>query len=102
MGIPDPADYVHVAQAAARESANLQSMGNQFAALGDRAEALVGGTATALDRQMVQSTHEAQGLLKQAARQLADAAAQARRAAQEAQEVAEAERHRQQAARGGR
>ena len=99
MGIPDPADYVHVAQAAARESANLQSMGNQFAALGDRAEALVGGTATALDRQMVQSTHEAQGLLKQAARQLADAAAQARRAAQE---LAEAERHRQQAARGGR
>lgn len=98
MAAPDPNAYLAVADVAARQAAALRRVGGQFGALAARAQGLIGGTATGLDRRMVQVTHEARTLVQQAASQLEDAAAQARKAAREAQELAEAERRRQQAA----
>lgn len=100
MATPDPNAYLAVANAAARQASALAGLGSQFGTLADRAQALIGGTATGLDRRMVQVTHEARTLVQQASRQLEDAAAQARKAAREAQELAEAERRRQQASKG--
>lgn len=95
MVAPDPAHYLRIADHAAKQADALRSVGAKFAALGDRTRALLGGTATGLDLQMIQSTQEARRLLDQAGEQYANAASQARRAAQEAQEMAEAEARQQ-------
>lgn len=91
MPAPDPAQYERIAQAASKEATILDDLGGRISTLGDRASALIGGTATGEDRQMIRLTHEACTLLRRASQQLSEGAALARQAAREAQEMAEAE-----------